>query len=213
MTGKDKEAGSAIGVEQARHPIDVARAIKERTKHAVFAKPSSDLLRDWGIETCDPEYFITDLRRQQLIEAQSGGDLWSRHGTTGAVARDRAGNLAAGTSTGGITNQMPGRVGDSPLVGCGTYAGNDSASISCTGIGEAFIKETAAYQIAARIRFAGQSPEQAAQAVLDGVTSHGGDGGVIVLPSHGPGLIAYNSPGMNYGYMSESGSEVNHSGE
>lgn len=142
MTGVDGEVGSACGLTTSKNPINVARAIKEKTKHVMFAKPGDNLLKEWGIELCDSEYFITPARQESLREAQSNGDEWEKHGTIGAVARDASGNIAAGTSTGGITNQMPGRVGDSPLPGCGTYANNDSVAISCTGIGEAFVKKS-----------------------------------------------------------------------
>lgn len=170
MTG-DGEVGSAAGLTTARHPIDVARAVKERTKHTMFALPGEDLLRSWGIELRDPSYFVTEERRRSLARAQSEGDAWEKHGTIGAVARDAAGHVAAGTSTGGITNQMPGRVGDSPLPGCGTYAADDSVAVSCTGIGEAFVRSVAAHQIADRVRFAGQSVQEAAQAALDDVAA------------------------------------------
>ena len=111
MTGVDGEVGSACGLTTSKNPINVARAIKEKTKHVMFAKPGNDLLKEWGIELCDSEYFITPARQESLREAQSNGDEWEKHGTIGAVARDSSGNIAAGTSTGGITNQMPGRVG------------------------------------------------------------------------------------------------------
>ena len=117
MTGVDGEVGSACGLTTSKNPINVARAIKEKTKHVMFAKPGDNLLKEWGIELCDSEYFITPARQESLREAQSNGDEWEKHGTIGAVARDASGNIAAGTSTGGITNQMPGRVGDSPLPG------------------------------------------------------------------------------------------------
>ena len=212
MTG-DGEVGSAAGLTTARHPIDVARTVKERTKHTMFALPGEDLLRSWGIELRDPSYFVTEERRRSLARAQSEGDAWEKHGTIGAVARDAAGHVAAGTSTGGITNQMPGRVGDSPLPGCGTYAADDSVAVSCTGIGEAFVRSVAAHQIADRVRFAGQSVQEAAQAALDDVAARRGDGGVIVMPASGDGVIAYNSETMNYGYVTADGVRVVHGAE
>ena len=212
MTG-DGEVGSAAGLTTARHPIDVVRTVKERTKHTMFALPGEDLLRSWGIELRDPSYFVTEERRRSLARAQSEGDAWEKHGTIGAVARDAAGHVAAGTSTGGITNQMPGRVGDSPLPGCGTYAADDSVAVSCTGIGEAFVRSVAAHQIADRVRFAGQSVQEAAQAALDDVAARRGDGGVIVMPASGDGVIAYNSETMNYGYVTADGVRVVHGAE
>lgn len=208
MTGVDGEVGSACGLTTAKHPIDVARAVKERSKHVMFAKPTNELLASWGIELCDSDYFIAPARQASLREAQQNGDTWEKHGTVGAVARDCHRNIAAGTSTGGITNQMPGRVGDSPLPGCGTFASNESVAISCTGVGEAFVKEIAAHQLADRVRFARQSPAEASAAVLDGVARHRGDGGVIVVPARGEGILAFNSEMMNCGWKSPQGRYV-----
>ena len=131
-----------------------------------------------------------------------------KHGTIGAVARDAEGNIAAGTSTGGITNQMHGRVGDSPLPGCGTFANQSTVAVSCTGIGEAFIKAVAAHQVSDRVRFSGENVEDAATATLDEVAAHHGDGGMIVLPAVGRGVVAYNSEMMNFGYRSAQGGKV-----
>ena len=207
MTG-DGEVGAVTGVSTVRNPIDAARAVKEQTKHVLFADPTGDEIADWGIATEPNEYFITEQRRQSLAEAQSGGDEWEKHGTIGAVARDVNGLIAAGTSTGGITNQMHGRVGDSPLPGCGTFADQRTVAVSCTGIGEAFIKVVAAHQVSDRVRFAGESVHDAAVATLDEVTAHHGDGGMIVLPAEGRGVIAYNSEMMNLGYRSADGGKV-----
>lgn len=207
MTG-DGEVGAVAGVATARNPIDAARAVKEQTKHVLFAVPDTRQLQEWGVQTCEPEYFITPDRQRSLAEAQANGDEWEKHGTIGAVARDAEGHVAAATSTGGITNQLPGRVGDTPLPGCGTYADDDSAAISCTGIGEAFIKATAARQVADRIGFAGQEPVDAAVATLDDVAMHHGDGGMIIVPAHGRGVLAYNSEMMNLGYRSPDGERV-----
>lgn len=207
MTG-DGEVGAVTGVSTVRNPIDAARAVKEQTKHVLFADPTGDEIADWGIATEPNEYFITEQRRQSLAEAQSGGDEWEKHGTIGAVARDVNGLIAAGTSTGGITNQMHGRVGDSPLPGCGTFADQRTVAVSCTGIGEAFIKVVAAHQVSDRVRFAGESVHDAAVATLDEVAAHHGDGGMIVLPAEGRGVIAYNSEMMNLGYRSADGGKV-----
>ena len=203
MTG-DGDAGSVFGVTCARHPIDAARAVKERTKHVCMDCPSEELLDSLGVETIGNDYFITDARRNMLVKAKEEGDDWEKHGTVGAVARDSRGNVVAGTSTGGITNQMSGRIGDSPLPGCGTYANNDSAAISCTGIGEAFIKETAAVQVADRMRFAGQDAAEAARIVLNGVEAHHGDGGIIVMPAKGAAVAVFNSEMMNFAFADNS---------
>lgn len=202
MTG-DGDAGSVFGVTCAKHPIDAAKAVKERTKHVCMDNPSEELLDQLGVETVENDYFITDARLEMLAKAKKDGDDWEKHGTVGAVARNSKGIVVAGTSTGGITNQMNGRIGDSPLPGCGTYANNCSAAVSCTGIGEAFIKETAAVQIADRMRFAGQDPAEASRIVLDGVEAHNGDGGVIVMPTHGEAVVAFNSEMMNFAFADD----------
>ena len=207
MTG-DGEVGAVTGVSTVKNPIDAARAVKEQTKHVLFADPTDAEIADWGVATESNEYFITEQRRQSLAEAQSGGDEWEKHGTIGAVARDAEGNIAAGTSTGGITNQMHGRVGDSPLPGCGTFANQSTVAVSCTGIGEAFIKVVAAHQVSDRVRFSGENVEDAATATLDEVAAHHGDGGMIVLPAVGRGVFAYNSEMMNFGYRSAQGGKV-----
>lgn len=203
MTG-DGEVGAVAGTHIIKNPIDGARAVKEQTKHVLFANPRKEDLDSWGVETEDPSYFITEQRQQSLKEAQTDGDEWEKHGTIGAVARDAEGHLAAATSTGGITNQMHGRVGDTPLPGCGNYANDETVAVSGTGIGEAFVRVVAAHQVSERVRFAGQSPEEAASATLDDIAAHRGDGGLIVLPVHGKGTISYNSEAMNCGYRCES---------
>ncbi|MBW3092033.1 isoaspartyl peptidase/L-asparaginase [Bifidobacterium sp. 82T10] len=250
----DGSVGAVAGVGTVKNPIDAARAVKDQTKHVLFADPTDEEIAAWGVETRPAEYFVTEARRRSLAEAQAGGDAWAKraeddghhdtgaagvchsgeaadtvggpayrsasgsqsgvigdekHGTIGAVARDAAGRIAAGTSTGGITNQMHGRVGDSPLPGCGTFADQRTVAVSCTGIGEAFIKAVAAHQVSDRVRFAGESVHDAAVATLAEVASHHGDGGMIVLPATGRGVVAYNSEMMNFGYRSAVGERVN----
>lgn len=204
----DGTTGAVTGVTTVRNPIDAACAVMDKTPHVLFAEPTGQELEEWGVEQVDPSYFVTPYRQQTLAEAkarQDGG--WGAgngakgHGTIGAVARDAAGNIAAGTSTGGITNQRPGRVGDSPICGAGTYANQDTVAVSCTGSGEKFIQEVAGYQVHARVMWAGQTPAEAAAAMLEGVEDRGGDGGVIVVPARGAGVVAYNDGAqMNYGY-------------
>ena len=177
MTG-DGEVGAVTGVSTVKNPIDAARAVKEQTKHVLFADPTDAEIADWGVATESNEYFITEQRRQSLA------------------------------STGGITNQMHGRVGDSPLPGCGTFANQSTVAVSCTGIGEAFIKVVAAHQVSDRVRFSGENVEDAATATLDEVAAHHGDGGMIVLPAVGRGVVAYNSEMMNFGYRSAQGGKV-----
>ena len=209
------EAGYALLEQGAPAEDAVCAAIRVMEDAPEFNAGRGAALTSEGIvsmDSClmtgDSEYFITPARQESLREAQSNGDEWEKHGTIGAVARDASGNIAAGTSTGGITNQMPGRVGDSPLPGCGTYANNDSVAISCTGIGEAFVKEVAAHQVSDRVLYAKEDPVEAAKAALDGVARHHGDGGMIVVPAHGDGAMVFNSEMMNCGWKSPKGSYV-----
>lgn len=190
-----------------KNPIDAARAVKEQTKHVLFADPTDAEIADWGVATESNEYFITEQRRQSLAEAQSGGDEWEKHGTIGAVARDAEGNIAAGTSTGGITNQMHGRVGDSPLPGCGTFANQSTVAVSCTasrGVHQGGRRPSGVGSCA----FLRRERRGCATATLDEVAAHHGDGGMIVLPAVGRGVVAYNSEMMNFGYRSAQGGKV-----
>ncbi|WEV75057.1 isoaspartyl peptidase/L-asparaginase family protein [Bifidobacterium sp. ESL0800] len=208
LMGGDGEVGAVTGVRTVKNPIDAARAVKEQTKHVLFAEPQDKELEDWGVETREESYFITEQRKQSLLEAQRDGDEWEKHGTIGAVARDAQGHLAAATSTGGITNQMHGRVGDTPLPGCGTYANDETVAASGTGIGEAYIRTVACHQVSERVRFAKQSALDSASDTLDDIAAHRGYGGLIVLPAKGEGVIAYNSEMMNCGYQSPTDSYV-----
>ena len=204
----DGRTGAATGMTTARHPIDVARAVMEQTAHVLFAEPTAEQLDAWGIEQVENSFFVTEERKAMLAETKAlpdGG--WALtggkpgHGTIGAVARDVHGNIAAGTSTGGCNNQMPGRVGDSPLCGCGTYCNQETVAVSCTGTGEYFVKEVAGHQVHARVMWAGQTPLEAAESVLEAVEDRGGDGGIIVVPAKGPGIVGYHDGAqMNYGY-------------
>ena len=203
----DGSTGAACGMTTAKHPVDVARAVMEKTPHVLFAEPTPEQLDAWGIEQVENEYFVTERRRRALAEfkeRQAAGEKAEadpRHGTIGAVARDCRGHIAAGTSTGGITGQQPGRIGDSPICGAGTYANQDGVAVSCTGTGEKFIQEVSAYQVHARVTMAHQTPAEAAFAMLEGVEDRGGDGGVIVVPAHGAGVVGFNEGAqMNYGW-------------
>ncbi len=200
----DGSTGSVAGVRTARNPIDAARAVMEQTPHVLIADPSHEQLASWGIEEVDPSYFITQRRIDMLAEMQAlpdGGWAKPGHGTVGAVARDANGCIAAATSTGGVTNQLPGRVGDTPLCGAGTYANQETVAVSCTGTGERFVQEVAAHEVHARVKWAHQMPGEAAKAVLEGVEDRGGDGGIIVVPTEGEGVVGYNEGcQMSYGY-------------
>ena len=203
----DGSTGAACGLTTARHPVDVARAVMEKTPHVLFAEPSPEQLDAWGIEQVDNSYFVTERRLASLEEFKArqaaGGEAEAdpRHGTIGAVARDARGLIAAATSTGGITGQQPGRIGDSPICGAGTYANQASVAVSCTGTGEKFIQEVSAYQVHARVSLGGETPAAAAKAMLEAVEDRGGDGGVIVVPAVGRGVVGFNEGSqMNYGW-------------
>lgn len=203
----DGSVGAACGLTTAKHPIDVARAVMRNTPHVLFAEPAPSLLEEWGVEQVENDYFVTPARQAALEEwrrlhAVGDEDVdATRHGTVGAVARDTSGHIAAGTSTGGITGQVPGRVGDSPICGAGTYANADSVAVSCTGTGEYFIKESAAYQVHARVTLAGEGLAEAAAATLNAVDARGGNGGIIALPAQGAGVIGFTDGAqMNRGW-------------
>ena len=203
MTG-DGRCGAVAGADCVRNPIDAARAVMEKTPHVLMVEPTEAQCEAWGVETAPQSYFILPERVKQLAELQAlpdGG--WDKpgHGTIGVVARDAAGNIAAGTSTGGVTNQQPGRVGDSPIAGAGTYANQQTLAVSCTGTGERFIQESAGYQLHARVLWAGQTPSDAAKSVLEAVEDRGGDGGLICIPVEGEAVVAHNACAqMDWGY-------------
>lgn len=195
----DGSSGAIAGVATVRNPITAARAVLEQSDHVLFADPSDEQLSQWGVERVDQDYFITSKRRQELERFTHHPDPALQHGTVGAVARDSSGHVAAATSTGGIVNQTPGRVGDTPLVGAGTFADDETLAVSCTGTGEVFITEVAAHSVHAHVQLGGTTAEQAASTVLHRIAVRRGMGGLIVVPADGPGFAAYNSGDMFYG--------------
>jgi L-asparaginase / beta-aspartyl-peptidase len=214
MRGSDHAAGAVAGICGPRHPVEAARLVMERSGHVFMAGAGAEsYLRGAGVEFMPPEYFATAWRREALhreLERQASGapDLRSdadRHGTVGAVARDMSGTLAAATSTGGYTAKRPGRIGDAPVIGAGTYADNATCAISTTGTGEIFIRFTAAAEIAARMRYAGQSLERAATDVIAELAHHGGDGGLISVSAEGLPVLSFNSSGMYRGFVAADG--------
>ena len=193
MTG-DGTAGAVMASKFARNPILAARAVKEQTIHAGIVDPPIEMLDAWGVDTAPREYFVTELRKTQLARRQAENSE-GRSGTVGAVARDIHGNLAAGTSTGGLENQTIGRVGDSPIVGAGTYAKNGVVAVSCTGEGEAFLQGCVSHEISARMRYAGERLAEAAQNTIDAeVTGRGAFGGLIAIDGDGTVVVAQNTP-------------------
>jgi beta-aspartyl-peptidase (threonine type) len=214
MSGKAREAGAVAGICGPKNPILAARAVLEQSGAVILSgKGAEDFLRTQGLAFMPPEYFMTqrridalDLeltrRAEGLADTRTDAD---RHGTVGAVARDSFGDLAAATSTGGITAKRPGRIGDTPIFGAGTYADNATCAVSTTGTGEVFIRYTAAAEIAARIRHANQTLEQAAQNVITELATQGGNGGLIAIGPSGLPVLPFNAAGMYRGYLGQDG--------
>ena len=210
MSGTDRKAGAVAGVSVIRNPITAARAVMERSKHVMLSgRGAEQFAREHGLEIVDPSYFWTSARwraLQQAIAAESTAaaptPLEWRAGTVGAVALDRAGNLAAATSTGGMTNKRWGRIGDAPVIGAGTFADNETCAVSATGHGEYFIRWAVAHEIASRMRYAGNSLEEAAEDVIHNQLKRvGGDGGIVAVDRKGNVAMEFNSEGMYRGFI------------
>ena len=192
MDGAMLRAGAVAAVWRVRNPILAARAVMEKSRHVLLAGSGAErFARKQGLKFEPPEYFHTARRRTALKKK-----LRNYHGTVGAVALDVDGNLAAATSTGGYTGKMPGRVGDSPLIGAGTYADNRACAVSGTGLGEAFIRAAVAYDVCARMRYAGATLAAAAAAALKAVAALGANGGLIAVDRRGNVAMPFNSEGM-----------------
>jgi beta-aspartyl-peptidase (threonine type) len=205
MDGASLACGAVAGVRTVRHPIGLARLVMERTDHVLLAGDGAErFAAEAGVERVDPDWFFTQKRWDDLQRRLATGPPESGGSTVGAVARDRDGNLAAATSTGGLTAKMPGRVGDSPIVGAGTYADRRHCAVSCTGTGEEFIRRAAAYQVAARMRFGGATLEEAARAVIFDDLSPG-DGGLIAVGADGTIATPFSTPGMLRGEADSAG--------
>jgi L-asparaginase/beta-aspartyl-peptidase (threonine type) len=192
MDGATLKAGAVAAVRRIRNPVLAARAVMERTPHVLLAGEGAErLAKAHGIALAPREYFFTQERHEALKKR-----LKSHHGTVGAVALDAHGHLAAATSTGGYTGKLPGRIGDSPLVGAGTWAEDATCAVSGTGLGEAFIRAAVAHDIAARMRYFGQPLARASAAALRNVARLGGDGGLVAVDRRGNIAMPFNSEGM-----------------
>jgi beta-aspartyl-peptidase (threonine type) len=215
MEGKEKRAGAVAGVSRVKNPIVAARKVLV-SEHVLLVGPGADRFAlAQGAEEVNPVYFWTEERWRQLQKALeeekpkgekgAGGVEPGRYfGTVGAVARDRKGNLAAGTSTGGMTNKRPGRVGDSPLIGAGTYADNAACAVSATGHGELFIRYAVAHEVVALMKYKKLSVNAAASAALGQLPEEeGGVGGLIALDANGNLALPYNTEGMYRGYLTD----------
>lgn len=213
MDGRELRAGAVTGVRHVKSPIELARLVMERSPHVMLAGPGAEeFALEQGMVPVPNSYFATERRRLEL-ERMLRGELdtgrESLMGTVGAVARDANGNLAAATSTGGMTGKRWGRVGDSPIIGAGTYAANDCCAVSATGHGEYFIRAAVAHEIASLMRYRGMSVRQAAdEVVMRQLTKLGGAGGVIAIGQDGEVAMPFNSEGMLRGAMNSRGLDV-----
>jgi L-asparaginase / beta-aspartyl-peptidase len=206
MDGKTLNAGAAAGVTNVKNPIKLARAVMEKSEHVMLSREGAEeFAKEQGLEIVKPEYFRTKHRweaYQRALEAQKNDKDASlphefKFGTVGAIALDAEGNLAAGTSTGGMMMKRYGRIGDAPIIGAGTFADNRSCAVSSTGWGEFFIRLTIAREICAQVEYAGKTVEEAANDVIHHrLQDAGGDGGVIVLGPDGSYALTFNSKGM-----------------
>ncbi len=202
MDGRDLSCGAVAAVRHIAHPISLARMVMEKSPHVLLvAQGAEEFARKMGIDLVPSTYFDTPERLRQLLDVKK---RQNEHGTVGCVALDTHGNLAAGTSTGGMTDKMPGRVGDSPLIGDGTYANNATCAVSCTGWGEKFIKNTVAYNVSALMELRGMALQQAADEMIQHRLRKD-DGGLIAVDAHGNYATPFNTGGMFRGVATSTG--------
>ncbi|MBL4616183.1 MAG: isoaspartyl peptidase/L-asparaginase [Robiginitomaculum sp.] len=217
MNGADLDAGAIAGVKTIRHPILAARAVMQDSPHVMLSGQGAQVFADdIGLQVENPDWFITEPRREQLqrvkdrqnnlkISSKQASDYF---GTVGAVALDRHGNLAAATSTGGMTNKKWDRIGDSPIIGAGTYADNNSCAVSATGWGEYFIRATVARDICARVQWTGADVQTAGDQEIFEIVELGGQGGVLVIDTAGNYAFSFSTAVMFRGARTEIGEEV-----
>jgi len=236
MDGKTEAAGAVAGVQHIKNPITLARAVMEKSRNVMLIGDGAEkFAQQIGFELVPNTYFQTDRRRKELERAkelekkeaadktqhsqlepghsENSGSFDSliqerKWGTVGCAALDKNGNLAAGTSTGGLTNKKYGRVGDSPIIGAGTYADNATCAVSCTGTGEYFMRVVVGHDIAAQMKYANKSLAEAADATLAKVGQLGGDGGLIAIDHNGNVAMPFNTPGMYRGFKLSTGSQT-----
>lgn len=209
MDGASGKAGAVAGVTRIRNPIDLARRVMDASPHVMLAGAGAEAFaRAQGFSLVDPAWFRTEKRWQQLqraLDPRAAGLPERYLGTVGAVALDRRGHLAAGTSTGGMTNKRHGRVGDSPIIGAGTYARDGVCAVSATGHGEFFIRGAVAYDICARVKYLRQPIAAAAGEAIEELKAIGGDGGVIAIDAQGQIAMPFNTPAMARGTVDAQG--------
>src|SRR5260370_3510717 len=222
MDGKTLAAGAVASLKHVKNPISLARLVMEKSGHVMIDGEGAEAFaKENGMELVDQKYFFTQERWDALQKIKSAeksrtsgaGKAFritdqDRHGTVGAVALDQNGNLAAATSTGGTTNKRPGRMGDSPIIGAGTYANNSTCAVSATGDGEYFIRASVGHDISALMEYRGLSLKEAAQTVLDKVAKLGGTGGMIAIDRQGNIALPFNTSGMYRGYADTTGKFV-----
>ena len=210
MEGATRCAGAVAAVRHTRNPVLLARAVMEHSPHVMLSRDGADAFsREQGLEQVEPNYFATPERWRQLEELKANKldyyDIDMKYGTVGAVAVDRHGNVAAATSTGGLTGKRWGRIGDSPIIGAGNYADNRACAVSATGAGEFFIRLGVAHEICARMRMLGEDVQLAADHVITELGQLGGTGGVIVTAPDGTSTFSFNTPGMYRGRATSDG--------
>jgi len=213
MDGRDRTAGAVAGVTATRNPVSLARAVMEKAPHVFLSGAGADeFARERGLEQVSPGWFETEERRLQLEKVKASRseafDVELKYGTVGAVALDAHGHLAAATSTGGLTGKRWGRIGDTPVIGGGTYADDRSAAVSGTGTGEIFIRAVAGHQLADRLRLAGETLQKALDATLADIESLGGRGGLIAVAPDGQAAWGFTTSGMYRGMADASGRKV-----
>lgn len=201
MEGKELRAGAVAGVKNYPNPISLARLVMEKTPYLLFAGEGINKLLDkFKLHKISPDSLKFPLKNEEHIKSSK-----KKHGTVGAVAIDKYGNISAGTSTGGVSNKMVGRIGDSPIIGAGTYAKNSTCGVSCTGLGEFFIRQSAAFQVSALIEFANFSLGKAVSYVLNEILKMGATGGIIAIDKDGNPAFDYTTQGMPCGFKSSKG--------
>ncbi|PYK11714.1 MAG: hypothetical protein DME65_06630 [Verrucomicrobia bacterium] len=222
MDGKTLAAGAVASLKHIKNPISLARLVMEKSGHVMMDSEGAEAFaQENGIELTDQKYFFTQDRWDALQKIKAAEKRRTtgarnaflitdqdRHGTVGAVALDQSGNLAAATSTGGTTNKRPGRIGDTPVIGAGTYANNATCAVSATGDGEYFIRATVGHDVSALMEYYGMSLNDAARAALDKVAKLGGEGGLIAIDHQGNVTLPFNTSGMYRGYVDPNGKFV-----
>jgi L-asparaginase / beta-aspartyl-peptidase len=219
MDGRTLKAGAVGSVQHIKNPVILARLVMEKSPHVMLDCAGAEAFaRANGMELVDQKYFFTQerwdaLQKMKAAEKERASDAGKsfiitdqdRHGTVGAVALDKDGNLAAATSTGGTTNKMPGRIGDTPVIGAGTYANNQTCAVSCTGDGEYFIRAATAHEVSALMQYRGMKLPEAAHTALETVKQLGGTGGLIAIDKNGEIALPFTTNGMYRGYVDRDG--------